>query len=252
MKKLLVGSVYGPSERNSQWYKLQLDFLGKTTADFDHAVYLSGADKSLFGQSIILDTVENRWLSTTVDNVTENFCPHIEGVQKIVGYFNTNDYSHCLILDSDCFPITENWMSLLIEKMGKYRYAAPIRYENLETWSHPSFLFIKEKGEVSFIPTKPVKNLLNEDIIDCGCNIPLRDTFPLIRSNKYNPHPIFGGIYWDICYHHCCGSRQPITRSISKGYYAGEQHEEIEKHLFESLVRDPKRYLQKLRCTISV
>lgn len=257
MKKILIGSVFGPSERNQTWYDLQLEFLNKTTnCKFDHVVFLSGADKKIFSSSQIIGEVENTWEPLEVEGKTENFCPHILGVQTIIKHFHREGYDHCLILDSDCFPIQNDWHEKLLEKMGGKSYAAPIRTENLDVFPHPSAFFIKTLCGVRFKPTQWIKNLLGEDVLDNGSCIPMDETFPLMRTNKYNPHPIFAGIYYDMFYHHCCGSRTPDTRSTKSGYYdilmSQEEHVRIEQYLFEALKKNPSAFLKKLKCTISL
>jgi len=255
--KLLVGSVYGPSERNETWYKLQLEFLDRTTPNYQHAVFLSGADRNLFHRSLILGEVENEWKPIVVEGKKENFCPHMKGMQTIVDCFHKGNYDHCLILDSDCFPIREGWLDLLLNKMGeKFMYAAPVRTENLDTFPHPSAFFIKTICGVNFQPTRWVKNLIGEKMLDNGSCIPMDDTFPLMRSNRYNPHPIFGGIYYDLFYHHCCGSRTDgaQTRATKSGYFEhyAINHDLIEEMLFNSLKKDPIAYLKKLKCTVAI
>ena len=36
--------------------------------------------------------------------------------------------------------------------------------------------------------------------------------YPIVRSNKVNPHPLYFGIYENLIYHHWAGSRRMITR----------------------------------------
>ena len=52
--KLLVASVFVRSDRNPAWLALQRRFLARTTADYDHAVFLNREDPALFRDCILI------------------------------------------------------------------------------------------------------------------------------------------------------------------------------------------------------
>jgi len=54
-KRLLVGSVYAPSDRNPTWLALQKRFLGEFTGvDYDLGVYLNRTDPGPFEEASAL------------------------------------------------------------------------------------------------------------------------------------------------------------------------------------------------------
>lgn len=246
--KLLVASVFSPSDRNPVWYALQRQFLGTTTdVPFTHALFLNGVDPAPFTNSQTI-------------GVAPGNLGHVQGLEQIVDYFHRNEeYTHLLVLDSDAWPVCPKWATVLtrlMERHGKHA-AAPLRFENLDTFPHPCAMFLdrREIGLVREWTTQPCKNLLWKDVVDVGTHLwgDLNKFLPLLRSNRQSPHPVFGAVYGHIFYHHGAGSREPVTRSMLSGMYAHyieeHQHAEIEGRLFEELVRDPHRLMSRLTGT---
>jgi len=247
MKPLLVGSVFGPTVRNKVWLKLQQQFLKKTTDSFDYVAYLNNADRDLFSEVKVIGYSTTEWKG--------NLHPHANALNRILSYFRKHPYRYYLILDSDCFPVTRGWLNMLTSQMevGGWKIAAPIRTENLDLFPHPCAFFINGEAihdlAIDFKP-KSIKNLLGWGAWDPGTAIPLEKCFPLLRSNVYNPHPLFAGIYHDLFYHHACGSRVPHSRLLRSGYlhYRIPQtaHARIEKDLYRGLIKNPSRFIKDL------
>lgn len=228
MKKLIVGSVFTKDDPiHQKWLDLQLLFLSQTTSDFDHIVVLSdGATNDYFEQKtkvIIPD-----------DTSLKAHEAHCRGLNLLLEYFRnkSDDYENFIFLDADAFPIKQNWLPSLLMKMNplesidtvtgmmipigttskEYDVAAALRCENLETRLHASILFVKKKAlsNVSFSVSQVGNDLAGN--LEFDVNIPvyqnkLRDSaFPLIRTNKNNIHPLACGVYYDMFYHHACGS----------------------------------------------
>lgn len=250
--KLLVGSVFSNSSRNPTWHKLQMDFLKKTTVDFDHFVIITqDTDYNIF-ESRILKVLPAGWYNKLkVHEQQGEFTAHLDGCNEFLQYFyNHPEYDHLLIIDSDCFPIREGWQELLIKKMNNKQFAAIVRMENFDLYPHPSVFFLKDRNcGINFTPDKWIINLIGQRFIDCGTSIDMRWCYPLIRTNVYNPHPIISGVYHDMFYHHCCGSRQVRTRGISSGYYDHHviNHDKIEETLYERLKNNPKDFINHIR-----
>tara|TARA_Y100000034_G_scaffold288_1_gene398 strand:- start:671 stop:1465 length:795 start_codon:yes stop_codon:yes gene_type:complete len=252
--KLLVGSVYCNSPRNETWHKLQMQFLQETTSDFDHLIIITqDTDYNIFEQQRILKVLPaGHYKKLRVHGRQGEFTAHLDGCNEFLHhYYNHSEYDHLLLLDSDCFPIRKGWQELLVEKMGNKQFAAPFRTENLDLYPHPCAFFLKDRTcPISFTPDKWILNQIGQRFIDSGTSIDLRWFYPLMRSNVYNPHPIFAGIYHDMFYHHCCGSRDnPSTRAISAGYFDHHLtgHKELEEILYSHLNDDPEGLINKLR-----
>lgn len=250
MKQLLVGSVFGPTERSRTWLKLQRRFLAKTTDAYDHVVFVNSDDLSpyrgvkVIGRSAVDPTALHRRH------------PHVVGLRALLGYFRRHRYRHYLILDSDCFPISKGWLAqlkLMMEASGQ-KIAAPFRTENLDIFPHPCAFFIKGAAvrdrRIDFYP-RVIKNLMGVGSLDPGTAIPRTKCFPLVRSNARNPHPIFAAIYHHLFYHHGCGSRRAAGRAIKLGYLdhivPRDAHERIERRLYRRLVKNPDAFISWLR-----
>jgi hypothetical protein len=174
MKKLLVASVYAPSERNQTWLDLQLRYLRQTVDSFDLAVYLNRVDPDHFPGTLHINRPaqpraaagpatppplvkraigylcrRNRILERLIDNKvkTEHSC----SLNRVLEYFRRRqgEYENYLILDSDAFPFRAGWLPRLLSWMkggqscGEKQYAAVVRTENLDTFPHPCAFFIK-------------------------------------------------------------------------------------------------------------
>lgn len=247
---MLVVSVFFGSERNPNWINLQLEFLKKNThCPFDHAVVLNEEPRlDLFTESKIIKSFE----------------PHSEGAfitihalpafNAAIEYMRSqsNNYNQFLLLDSDSFPIAKNWDQLLNNVMLEKNIAAPVRVENLDLFPHPSAIFMRKIGleEDVLFYMKRRMNLEGELIFDASIGEPVHKTFPLVRSNVYNYHPLFSAIYFGMFYHHGCGSRPGHTR-MSK-YFSQSQgvdkirDQDISEKLYQQLISDPDKHIRIL------
>ena len=243
--RLLVASVYAGTERNAQWIRLQQHFLAKTTTAFQHLVYLNDhVDEKLFPPTtqILADSGVSDRLS--------HLGSHGRGLEEIVAFFKRSAYTQLLILDSDAFPIMPNWIETLTKQMHALMpscaVAAAIRCENLDDFPHPSILFIGDKAQDLDFSYGRALNRVGKQCRDVGQNLKI-PVFPLLRSNAFNPHPVLGAVYYDLFYHHGCGSRRLQMRSDD--YYApmiGKDCTAIENTMFQMLVDDPDAYIAKL------
>ena len=66
--------------------------------------------------------------------------------------------------------------------------------------------------------------------------------FPLLRTNRRNPNLLAAGIYYDIFYHHGCGSRPFYMRTMSYYNEIGIDSEKLKKQLFD----DPDKFIKWL------
>ncbi len=272
MKKLLVSSVYYDNPEsphtNKEWFKLQKKFIKENTNNFDFHIYLNNVkDRKIYKDVKIIGETKKRFENGTLSH---RYC-----IRAIFDYFrkNKNKYDCFLLLDSDCFPIRKGWLFDLrniIREKG-YKFASVVRYENGETYPHPSAMLIPNEfiDEDLFqwpdtINTEGSDNLLEGNKIkDTGsANSFWRHGFmighPLTRTNVINLHPIYAGIYGDMFYHHGLGSRvslktsgvvEPKTAYRSKSYWEhhGKQFYKDVTVLFDLIMKSPQKFISNLR-----
>jgi hypothetical protein len=249
---LVVGSVFVPHERSEFWYNIQIQFLKETCGDFVHIVCVNGVmDFGLFSESKVIQVSDDHCVEDTIG--FNQSCNHSLGLAVLLKTFRSTPSDSYLILDSDCFPIMKNWREVLLSKMIDQKFAAPIRFENLDVFSHPCSFFIKGRyifdKALDFEPGK-FSCLLGFNYEDVGARIPLNQCYPLIRSNFYNPHPVFSAIYNHMFYHHGCGSRALMTRSIVNKYFDHYLNEDFHykacEDLFLELKNNTRKFLKRL------
>jgi hypothetical protein len=120
-----------------------------------------------------------------------------------------------IFLDGDAFPVgpLTPWVE---DTMRAYPLAAVRRDENLgDCQPHPSFCATTvgfwQEIEGDWQPGGTWINSASREVADTGGNllIKLRDAdiewLPLLRTNTYNPHPVWFGIYDHRIYHHGAG-----------------------------------------------
>lgn len=230
IKKLLVLSVY--SGNSDRWFQLQQEFLYQTTHEFEHILFLNNVDVARFGTATILD---NR--ITNQSDIEQ----HCYGLNQLLAYAKTREHRGILILDSDCFPICQ-WESKLRVKLESRSSAAIVRVENLDTFYHPSAVF-STNADLKF-SIRPCKNLLGDTFDEVVCDT--FDAFPLLRTNKRNVHPVMCGIYYDLFYHHSCGSRPFSQRSTNNQYY---QYPYDHRKYLNELFKNPAKFISYLQLT---
>lgn len=245
MEKILVGSVLVDNCRVKSLYDLQMRFLKKTTRKFEHVV-CTNSPASFLDSNVIRDNL---------DASSDYFIgskSHASGLNILLDAFRSSDSDYFLILDSDCFPIENDWLNLLLSKMKDFSVSAPVRFENLEQHAHPCAFFFKRRAldDMKF-EVAELNSITGEVFYDTCSNIDA--FFPLVRTNKFNLHPVFFGIYCNIFYHHGAGSRYGIGetrfRSRDLGYYGKESalSDEDNHRLFKNLLLNPISFIMKLK-----
>jgi hypothetical protein len=243
-KQILVGTIFvNDSKVQKKWFNIQQQFLLQTTGDFDHLTVLHKGDPDYFSSRsnvIIPPNLGYGWGDA-----------HQQGLEILVSYFleRKNDYEYFLILDSDAFPVRDNWLELLVSVMDDREVALPVRAESLELRLHASVLFAKPQAlpHLKFESGYLGLNLIGEDEHDI--HIPYyqhkarEKAFALMRSNKYNFHPVACGIYYDSFYHHCCGSRNFVMRSEKYWRHVGS----FDYMWTADLMNNPQEFVRRLR-----
>lgn len=245
-KELLVGTVFAKdNDLQRQWLDLQLSFLNKTTHDFDHVCILYSSQKSEYFSS--RTEVEN--IPPFAPNTNSN--AHLVGLNFLAEIFRSRRkiYRRFLFIDSDAFPIRNNWQDLLENKMQNYDSALAIRTEDLETRYHASVMYTK-LTDLQFSISNAGKDLLGDPETDIVVN-KIQEAedprvFPLLRSNKFNIHPALFGIYYDCFYHHCCGSGRDYNLR-SRDYWDIFCDKDINIHSYtEELMNNPNEFIERL------
>lgn len=210
-KKLCVGSIFtNANDLCKKWLNLQLRYLRATVDfDFDHvSVCQTAQSDDVFGDE------ETKVLLPTSKPGT-NSKAHVSGLNLLRDHFIHNqNYDSYLFLDMDAFPVRKGWYDILTKVMQtKYEIAIALRSENLEQRLHSSVLFTKPESLPKFRwgVSKVGKDLNGGTESDVHLMShqtgELRDkSYVLLRSNKSQIHPLLCGVYYDLFYHHCCGS----------------------------------------------
>ncbi len=247
-KKILIMSVYAPSELNQSWYALQKHFIKKNTLlPFDFKIITNNVNPDFFEEKEVV-------------RINDKNIGHPAGIEQMLEYMREHqkDYDSFLILDSDCFPVRPGWHEVLGQQMQRFNktLAAPIRYENLDLFPHPCVVYLNKEGlnnpKVNFNYTE-VKNLLGDMINEVGgamCELS-DEVLPMLRSNRINLHPVAAGIYHHLFYHHAAGSRGFDFRLIKEYNYCShwidnETHAKYGEQLLEALLENPDGFIDKL------
>ena len=247
-KNLIVGSVYAKDDSmQRQWLDLQLSFLKATTQDFDHiALLYSPVDSDYFSSRT--ETIRIAPFTSDSSSVA-----HATGLRILNNAFQSRRkiYKHFLFLDSDAFPIRDDWQSILLNKMEHHTVAMPVRTEDLETRPHASILFAKDDilDSLDFkvgVSGKDLIGNIESDILAGKFQRERDEIFTLIRSNKFNIHPALCGIYYDCFYHHCCGSGRAYNLR-SRDYWDVVCDKDINVHSYtQELMANPSEFIRKL------
>ena len=251
MKDLLIGTAFvDDSELQRNWLDLQLAFIRATTPEeFDHVVVVSGEvqEKESFAKD-----------STVIHPMTKfsqlgGSRAHQQSLNILADYFERQkeNYKYFMFLDCDAFPIRQNWIYLLTDKMPHHEIAVIVRPENLEQRLHASVLFAKRKalGHLNFIADNIGYNMAGE--MERDLHPPYYQNnkdlvLSMVRSNKTEVHPVGCGVYFDMFYHHTNGSGCPFNEK-SKRYW--DHIIPPTEDLFDftdELMDDPNRFIHQL------
>ena len=232
--KVLVGTVFKEdNDLQRKWLDLQLSFLAATTEAFEHVSVVWGGTKG--------DHFAKKTTVIEPEGYQQASQAHVKGLRYLLHFFRQREaeFDNFLFLDSDAFPIRVDWMKHLLRKMtvspvfgpdgaflreeGRdFEIAIPVRSENLENRLHASILFVKKVAlpHISFDYQELKPDLCG----NCERDVHLPDyeedrrrlALPLMRSNQWNVHPLACGIYFDLFYHHCCGSGREFNLRANK------------------------------------
>lgn len=246
-KELAIASVFSPSPRNPMWYRLQKQFINRTTdVPFDYRIVLNGVEPTGFDEADVLLSNERN-------------IGHGAALMQLIRHFRNHRYRSYLILDSDCFPVMAAWYHHLRDQMQRFNrtFAAPIRTENLDLFPHPCAFFVLDEilddPRIEFRKVATCQTLLQDEVNDVGCAIQsMNDTLlPLLRTNVINVHPIAAAVYHHLFYHHGSGSRDFQFRILDRfryydHWYNSDLQQSHDEALYRALVRDPEKFIDRL------
>lgn len=189
-----------------KFLKIQLDHIEKYTRQ-DYKIYAGVYNISHLENSERCDHIDMLPNTTPANRLNHLF-------QVLSQEANSGDM--VIFMDSDCFPISENWINELTDGLSKYPIAAIQRSENFDASSHTRELFPHCCFFCTSFDFWESNNLYHEDNIKC-CGWSIGewliqhnlDFYKLIRSNSVNIHPLMFGVYNNIIYHHGAGNRLP-------------------------------------------
>jgi len=137
---------------------------------------------------------------------------------QMLEFDDYDDTDILIFLDSDAFPVVAGWDEKIKEYLQDHQAAAIHRIENIEPrlkekykpYPHPCFFattvkFWRENNLGWGIKPPEVEGtgpLLKIFFDENGHKMK-----QLLRTNCFNLHPLFYGVYDDMIYHHGCGNR---------------------------------------------
>jgi hypothetical protein len=151
---------------------------------------------------------------------------------------------YCLLLDSDAWPIRTGWYDVLIPRLRRKQFVAPVRAENMDGFPHVSVLFFPQRNAHWILPLASRRGngggvFLNRVRRDVGSALPIRECFPLLRSNVMSVSPLRHSIYFGVAYH--CGQGSRVSGMNGDKYWGTSSHD-----VFAELGDDPFAFVARL------
>lgn len=199
--------------KDPKWISIQDEYLKR---------YLKEPYKKI-GCLNYIDNEYRKYFYATKDNEIESHAIKLNLLADMAIEDSTSEDDILIFLDGDAFPISD--LSPLIEEIRRddYRLAAVQRLENNgDIQPHPCFCLttvncwksIGGDWEAGYT----WRNREGNEVTDVGGNLMQKldaggvGWKRLLRSNRYNHHPLWYGVYGGLVYHHGAGFRIPISR----------------------------------------
>ncbi len=134
------------------------------------------------------------------------------------------NFDYIVTLDTDSFPVRADWLDVLVSACERGAAVAGVYRDEMAPKVRPFIHvsgFCARRNDLRALGVSFGRKLQedSDDNQDVGQKITYeflrlgREIAPLERSNKVNYHPIVGGIYGDVIYHHGAGSRKAWFRT---------------------------------------
>ena len=189
----------------------------------------------------------------------------------------TAEFDYIVTLDSDSFPVADNWLDVLVAECEQGAVVAGVYRDEMAPKLHP-FIHVsclcmsrRDFREFKLSFSRRRRRSLwarGSDLVDLKMRLGHGDSYsrdeynqdvgqkvtyeflragrkigPLKRSNKVNYHFLIGGIYGDVIYHHGAGSRPAKIR----GQADIDADEKMKNTLREAAFRDIDHLVSVLR-----
>lgn len=164
-------------------------------------------------------------------------------------------FRYLVTLDADAFPVRDGWLEQYLEPLSAAEPVAAVqRLENGDSHADRCFLVCTSdtwrRRRFSFEPSIADAGFL----ISYSLELAGLSWRKLVRSNRWNPHPLTAAIYDDGVYHHGAGGRLPMYR-MNREAWAGEGLDspafrlQVEMHnaLLDLIHHDTDTFLARLR-----
>ena len=253
-KKLCIGTIFidcGPL--GEQWLDLQLKYIKATTRDFHHISVVHNGKITPFFEN-------NTQVIRPGGKGVKNSKGHVIGLECLHRFFikRRELYEDFLFIDMDAFPIKNNWHNILkprvsgAAKNSPYEIATLLRCENLEQRLHSSVLFTGQTGldHLKWGVQKVGMDLIGKQESDVKIvnyqEARRNKAFVMLRSNQHQIHPLLCGVYYDLFYHHGCGSGRNYNMR-SKPYWSHIVPQAFDvRASIDQLMENPNEFIGKL------
>lgn len=255
VNKLCIGSIFVDcDELSEQWLDLQLRYIKATTTDFHHVSLVQNSGSIKISKFFSNNTEVIRPIPESPKTARDSQA-HVIGLKGLHNYFKKHQatYENFLFIDMDAFPIRKNWYDILLRKLKKHEIAIALRSENLETRLHSSILFCKKQGlaHLDWGVHKVGNDLIGRsesdvNLISHQAGVRRKNSYVLLRSNQYQIHPLLCGVYYDLFYHHGCGSGRKFNMRSRPywGHIVNPRFDVMES--INDLMNDPNEFIGKL------
>ncbi|MBK1634208.1 hypothetical protein [Rhodovulum adriaticum] len=199
--------------KNTRWIGRQLRHIaGYTTGDYRIACFHTDLDGPI--------PEDSRWLFREETRIREH-ATKLDILAHEVCRQGARDDDILVFIDSDAFPVAP-WEARLLPALDRHELTAVQRLENFGSpQPHPCFCattvgFWRRIGG-TWASGHKWRSETGAKVTDVGGNLLKHleaeniDWAPLLRSNAYNPHPLWFGLYADAIYHHGAGSRGKLS-----------------------------------------
>lgn len=226
--KLGICCVYFYGNDGEWILPLQLKYIAETLSGYFFTIYAAANRLSPELRAILSATSNVRVvdLPFTSERASKEHAIYLD---KLIDIAYADGCSHIATLDSDSFPLANDWPSILLSKMnGVIRFSAVLRAENGDTaLPHPCGYFMTREFFADHRPSLLPEPAIAQDPkyqsflqvsrqrsdTGIGYGYALWNSqeqwLPLIRSNRQNFHFLMAGIYGDIFFHLGSSSRRP-------------------------------------------
>lgn len=215
---------YGP---DSNWLlDLQLRYIASTLSGYDYTVY-AAANRLQPELRCILEGTPRVRIVVLPRFGGKGSTEHAFYLDRLLQQAADDGCTHLAAVDSDSFPVLQDWPKVLVQKMGRMRLAAVLRAESRDTWlPHPCGLFMDRSFFLDHAPRMfPPKSERRSDAsfqeflretgqrIDTGIGYGYalwkskEPWLPLVRSNRRDSHFLMAGIYGGVFFHLGASSR---------------------------------------------